>query len=107
MTAQVAVEAAPARLGPREGLGAFWRRLARSRLAAAGLAFLVVVSAGAALAPYLGLYPPDFIEMGQRLKGPGGSHPLGTDETGRDVLSRLIWGGRVTLAIGLVAMLLS
>jgi peptide/nickel transport system permease protein len=53
------------------------------------------------LAPWLGLADPAAIDLPHRLQPPSAAHPLGTDELGRDLLARLVWGGRVTL--GMVA----
>ncbi len=80
------------------------RRFVRNRLAVAGLLYLVIVTAAVVLAPLLTPYPPDRIELGARLAPASASHPLGTDESGRDVLSRLLYGGRITLAVGLTSM---
>jgi peptide/nickel transport system permease protein len=79
------------------------RRLAGNRLAI--LAFFVIVAAvGAALlAPYLPLSDPDTVDTPNRLKSPlTAGHWLGTDEFGRDLLARLIWGARVSLVAGAV-----
>jgi peptide/nickel transport system permease protein len=53
----------------------------------------------AAFAPFLPLADPTFLDPGVRLQGPSAAHPLGTDDRGRDILSRVIYGGRVSLAI--------
>ncbi|HEX9647905.1 MAG TPA: ABC transporter permease [Alphaproteobacteria bacterium] len=73
--------------------------IARNPLAAAGLAVIVLLVAVAALAPYLAPYDPQAQELAGRLAPPGPVHWLGTDELGRDIASRLIWGARVTLVI--------
>ncbi len=81
----------------------FLRRLARNRLAVAGGAvvlFLLVVAAfPSAFAPY----DPARIDILRVLQGPSAAHPLGTDELGRDVLSRMAYGARVSLEVGFVA----
>ncbi len=93
---------------PRSGLQASAGRAARlaGRLAArpsamAALLVLLAMIAAAIAAPVLGLADPAGVELAQRLAAPSAAHPLGTDELGRDVLARLVWGGRVTL--GMVA----
>jgi peptide/nickel transport system permease protein len=93
---------------PRSGLQASAGRAARlaGRLAArpsamAALLVLLAMIAAAIAAPVLGLADPAAVELAQRLAAPSAAHPLGTDELGRDVLARLVWGGRVTL--GMVA----
>jgi peptide/nickel transport system permease protein len=67
-----------------------------------------LVALGAALAPLLALPDPDAVDAALRLAPIGSvSHELGTDDLGRDILSRLIWGGRVSLVVGLAPVLLA
>ncbi|MEU9456625.1 dipeptide/oligopeptide/nickel ABC transporter permease/ATP-binding protein [Streptomyces sp. NPDC048277] len=73
------------------------RRLARKRVALASLAFLVLLVALALAAPWLHLPSPTEGELADARLGPGWAHPLGTDQTGRDTLSRLVWGARPSL----------
>lgn len=81
-----------------------WRRLLRNRLAVGGLVIVVLVVATAVLAPVLPLADPSATDLSQRLKSVGSEgHLLGTDKLGRDVLSRLVWGARVSLLAGLLA----
>ena len=81
-----------------------WRRLLRNRLAVGGLVVVVLVVATALLAPVLPLADPNATDLSQRLKGIGSDgHLLGTDKLGRDVLSRLVWGARVSLLAGMLA----
>ena len=98
--------AAPKARGER-GAGYLWRRFRRNRLAVAALGYLIVVHLAAALAPWIVPYEPEFIDLLNQLAPPSREHLLGTDETGRDVLSRLIAGGRTSLAVGLSAMVLA
>jgi peptide/nickel transport system permease protein len=77
------------------------RRAGRNRLALLALLVLLGVVLAACLAPYLPLADPDTVDTANRLRPvltPG--HPLGTDEFGRDLLSRLVWGARVSLLAG-------
>jgi peptide/nickel transport system permease protein len=77
------------------------RRVGRNRLALLALLVLVGVVLAACLAPHLPLADPDTVDTANRLRPlltPG--HPLGTDEFGRDLLSRLVWGARVSLLAG-------
>ncbi|MFO8075769.1 MAG: ABC transporter permease [Egibacteraceae bacterium] len=85
-----------------------WKRLVRNRLAAAGLVVLAVVLLVATIAPLLPLPDPDVVDAGRRLEGVGSpGAPLGTDHLGRDMLSRLVWGARVSLAVGVFATLIA
>ena len=82
-------------------------RLRRNPLAIASLAFLVLAYGTAVLAPHVAPHSPTKMDLGAFLAPAGPGHPLGTDESGRDVLSRLIYGGRVSLAVGLAAVVVS
>jgi peptide/nickel transport system permease protein len=85
-----------------------WRLLVNNRLAAIGLGLLVLVCVIALLAPILPLANPDLTEPADRLLRPlAPGHLLGTDHLGRDILSRLIWGTRVSIAVGLSASLIA
>jgi peptide/nickel transport system permease protein len=72
-----------------------------------GFLFLTCLVAVVALGPVVRPHPPEAIDLGARLVGPSLAHPFGTDEYGRDVLARLLYGGRTSLTIGLVAMLVA
>lgn len=84
-----------------------WRRFRRSTIATAAVVFVVLMTLIAAAAPLLAPYPPDAVELGRRLLPPGPAHLFGTDDLGRDVLSRMIHGARVSLAVGFLATALS
>jgi peptide/nickel transport system permease protein len=75
------------------------RALARNHAAAAGAAIALILVFVAVAAPLLAPDNPDAQDLARRLAAPGRSHWLGTDELGRDILSRLLWGSRVTLAV--------
>jgi len=81
-----------------------WMRLWRNRLAISGLALVLGLCAAALLAHWLAPYDPDFIDLKQVLMPPSPAHLLGTDTLGRDVLSRIIFGARVSLLVGFVAV---
>src|SRR5258707_3280579 len=84
---------------------AAWQRFRRHRLALAGAVTIVVLVLGSAFGPYLLPFDDTFIDIMKRFAPPlSGAHILGTDELGRDVLARLMMGGRVSLSIGIVAM---
>ncbi|MBV9135816.1 MAG: ABC transporter permease subunit, partial [Hyphomicrobiales bacterium] len=90
----------------RSPLGEFWRRFMRRRVALfAGVAILVLVLA-AIFAPWIAPYDaiaPDYENV---LSGPSFAHLAGTDVFGRDIFSRIIWGGRVSLTVGFVSVAL-
>ncbi|GAE26744.1 dipeptide transport system permease protein DppC [Halalkalibacter wakoensis JCM 9140] len=81
------------------------RKLARDKAAMFGLAMLFVISVTVILAPVLPLPDPVEVDLANRLQPIGTEgHLLGTDDLGRDLLSRLIWGGRVSIAVGFIAV---
>ena len=82
----------------------FWRALTRNRLALAGGAIVVVLVVMAVFAPLLSPRDPHRPDIKKILAAPSGSHPLGTDQLGRDVLSRMLYGARVSLAVGFVSV---
>ncbi len=82
------------------------RRFMRHRLAVVGLVVLVVLVLSAVLAPWITM-DPDALSVSERKQGPTWSHLLGTDEAGRDVLARTLYGGRISLTIGLAATLIA
>lgn len=83
-----------------------WRRFARNRLAVAGLAVFLLLVLSALLAPYLAPHDPNLQDWKIRLQPPSAEHPFGTDEFGRDLLSRTLYGGRVSLVAGIVPVVI-
>ena len=83
--------------------GHFWRRLRRHRLAIVSLVAVAVVSVLCASAPIVAPFPFDQIDLSNLRQPPGAEHWLGTDELGRDLFTRLLYGGRVSILIGLLA----
>jgi peptide/nickel transport system permease protein len=81
-----------------------WRRFRRNRLAMAALAVIGCLALIAILAPILAPYDPVKPDLKAFGKPPSAAHLLGTDSSGRDVLSRLMYGAQVSLSIGLVAV---
>ncbi len=77
------------------------------RLTLAGAGLLTALACLAAAAPLLSPWPPDQQDLGHRLEGPTATHPLGRDDLGRDVLSRLLWGARASLSVGVIVVVLS
>lgn len=76
-----------------------------SAVVGGGIVFLMALMA--LLAPWLAPYDPNVISLAERLQAPSAAHWFGTDEMGRDLLSRVIFGARVSLVIGLVVIILA
>lgn len=84
-----------------------WRRFLASRRAVAGAILLGAVALAAVLAPVLAPYDPAEQRAASAVQPPSAAHLMGTDNFGRDVLSRALWGGRVSQLIGLLSMAVS
>jgi len=82
----------------------FWARFQRNRLAMSGLVMVSGLFLVSLLAPWLAPYDPSLIDLKEVLMPPSPEHWLGTDPLGRDVLSRIIFGSRVSLKVGFVAV---
>ena len=105
---QLAAEAAYAQGPPQSVRVLLWRRFLRHRLALASLLVLVLLAAATLAAPLVeaGLgHDANRVNLLARFAAPSAAHPLGTDELGRDLLLRLLYGGQVSLAVGLAAAL--
>src|SRR5215207_6320064 len=81
-----------------------WRRFRRHRLAVVSGIILIAMVFAILLAPVLWNVPINEIDFTARLKQPSWLHPLGTDDLGQDLLARMLYGGRISLAVGLAAM---
>ena len=84
-----------------------WRRLRSNRPALAGLIFILVVGTICALSPLLAPYPFEATNLSLGPTSPSSEHWLGTDTLGRDLISRMLYGGRISLLVGLLATLVS
>ena len=84
-----------------------FRLLNASRASAAGLAVFVAICALAVATPWLAPHDPVAQDIPHRLQAPSGRDLLGTDTFGRDILSRLLWGSRISLTIGIASILLA
>jgi peptide/nickel transport system permease protein len=113
MTARVASEPvtrplAVAASAPRTSL---WqetgRRFRRHRLAMVGSVILVALVLSVLVGPLVWRLPINDIDFKAKLKGPSWSHPLGTDDLGQDLLARMLYGGRISMAVGIAAMLIA
>ena len=98
----------PGRTRASDGL---WRgtiyRFRRNRLATVGLVVLLLLVALCMSAPWVSPFGPNELSLRARNQAPGAVHWLGTDGTGRDILARVLYGGRVSLSVGLVAVSVS
>ncbi len=90
----------------RSPIGEFWRRFRKKRMAFAALGVILLLLAVAALAPFVAPYGPASPDYDAVLEGPSWQHWAGTDTYGRDILSRLIWGGQISLTVGFVSVIL-
>ncbi len=81
-----------------------WKRFKQNRLALAGFCVVSFLVLTALLAPIIAPFDPLDIDIDNILSPPSTSHPLGTDDLGRDILSRMIYGSRISLSVGCVAM---
>ncbi len=84
-----------------------WARFRRHRMALAGLCLVAAFALGAAGARVISPYDPERSDLDHRLAAPSWRHPMGTDDLGRDLATRVLYGGRVSLTIGVMAMALA
>jgi len=88
-------------------MGIVYKRLRRNKMAVAALFILVILTILAVFAPLITPYDRDQVDMLNAYQKPSGDHWLGTDDLGRDTFTRLIYGGRVSLSVGLVSTAIS
>src|SRR5438309_6193210 len=105
MSAAVAVPVA--RAASRSPAAILVRKLGRRKLVLAGAAILVVVTLLALFAPWVTPYGPMAMKISDRMQSPRLAHWFGTDELGRDVFSRVVFGARYSLMIGASVVLIS
>jgi peptide/nickel transport system permease protein len=84
-----------------------WRRFRKHHLATFGAAVLVGMVIAVVAGPFVYRVPIDEIDFKAKLNGPSRAHPLGTDDLGQDLLARMLYGGRISIAVGVAAMLIS
>lgn len=93
---------------PPAGMRALvWRRFARHRLALAGSAVFIILVLSAGLAPWATPYDFEAIDLRNLFQPPSSRHFLGTDELGHDVLTRILYAGRISLTVGIVAAVIT
>ena len=81
-----------------------WKRLRRNKLAMIGMVLVIIIVLSAIFADVISPYPYDGIDVTQRMQFPSAKHWLGTDNFGRDLLSRIIYGGRISLLVAIMAV---
>ncbi len=84
-----------------------WRRFRRHRMALVSAFALAVILFAVLAGPFIWRVPINEIDFAAKLQGPSWKHPLGTDDLGQDLLSRLIYGGRISIAVGFAAMVVA
>ena len=105
--ATASTPAAPNRAPSRSPSALLLRKLFRRRLVLAGAVILAIVTLLALLAPWVTPYDPTSMKIMDRMQSPRASHWFGTDELGRDVFSRVVYGARYSLMIGAAVVLIS
>ncbi|SNT73745.1 ABC transporter permease subunit [Paracoccus seriniphilus] len=90
----------------RKPLAEFWRRFLRQKVALVALGFLILLIGAAVFAPWIAPYDPSAPDYVNVLQGPSAQHWAGTDTYGRDIFSRIIWGARISLAVGFLSVTL-
>jgi peptide/nickel transport system permease protein len=103
-SAAVPAAASPPRVGPWQEA---WRRFRKHRLAVASLVILGTIVLAVLAGPFVWRVPIDEIDFSARLQGPSWDHPMGTDDLGQDLLARVLYGGRISLAVGFAAMMVA
>ena len=91
----------------RGALARLGTNMRRHKMASLGAGLVIAVALSAILAPWLSPHDPLEQDVLLRLAGPSADFPLGNDDFGRDILSRILWGGRVSLVVGTSAVLLA
>ncbi|SIS51304.1 ABC transporter permease subunit [Paracoccus saliphilus] len=104
MTELTAAEAPAEKM--RKPLAEFWRRFKKQKVALTALVFILALVLVAALAPVIAPYSPSEPDYNAVLQGPSAAHWAGTDAYGRDIFSRIIWGARISLAVGFLSVTL-
>lgn len=86
---------------PSDSGGRAFKKLKSNRLAVIGLIFVILTISASIFAPFVTQYDPQKVDLRSMLKPPSSDHILGTDKIGRDVFARIIYGGRISILVGL------
>jgi peptide/nickel transport system permease protein len=106
-TADGLLPAKPASARSNSPWAEVWRRFRRHKLAVFGTVILTVIVLAVLFGPLIWRVPINDIDFTARLAGPSMKHPFGTDDLGQDLLARMLYGGRISLAVGLAAMIIA
>ena len=87
--------------------GDAWRRFRKHRLAMAGAAMFLFLTVGSIVGPFVYRVPINALNFGASMVPPSAAHPFGTNDLGQDMLARIMYGGRISIAVGFAAMLMS
>lgn len=85
----------------------FWRRFKKNKIAVVALVVLVLVHLLVFIGPFFYTVSPEAVSFREALQAPSRAHPLGLDESGRDTLARLLYGGRISLLVALFSMIIA
>jgi len=85
----------------------FSRHILRNRLSLVGLILILALLVVAAVGPYVAPYGPYVTDPLNKLQGPSGTHPFGTDNLGRDLLTRILYGARISVTIAIIVLVVS
>ena len=102
-----ALEGLRLRQKPRSLWSDAWRQFRRHKLAMAGTVVITLLVAMTLLGPFLWRTPIDTIDFAASKAAPSLAHPVGTNDLGQDLLARIIWGGRISLSVGVAATLVA
>lgn len=105
--APVAAVAAPRKAQRFSPWQEAWRRFRRHKMALFSAVVLGLIVFAVLAGPFIWRVPINEIDFAAKLQGPSWSHPLGTDDLGQDLLARLIYGGRISIAVGVAAMVVA
>lgn len=89
---------------PRSLWSDAWRQFRKHKLAVAGIIVLALLSIMTLIGPFVWTKDMALIDFSSSTQGVSASHPMGTDDMGRDIFARILWGGRISLAVGVAAM---
>ncbi len=94
-------------LQKRSQLGEIWHRLKKNKLAMVSLGFIVILVLAVSFADLIAPYPYDQIDLANALQKPSLKHLMGTDDFGRDLFSRILYGGRISLLVAFCTVMIS